>query len=211
MTQKELAQYTNKQIENILICSVNVEEYVEDSLKRTHNCLGKSKNKYYIVDDFSVYHTVKYSIYLYYLSNTIYLSGDVELAEKVYYLNKVLHSVDWFYAIELPEYFGAEHPLGCILGRAKYSNGFFVYQGCTVGGNRGYYPKIGANVIMHANSTILGNCSIGNNVLISTGAIVKDDNIPSDCIVFGQSPNLIIKENKKTFIYEYINNIWRED
>ncbi len=210
MTHKELAKYTNKQIENILISNVNVENYVEESLNRTLKCLGMSKNKYY-QNEFSVYHTVKYSIYLYYLSNTIYLNGDEGLATKVYYLNKVLHSVDWFYAIELPEHFGAEHPLGCILGRAKYNNGFFIYQGCTVGGNKGFYPTIGRNVIMHANSTVLGSCNIGDNVLISTGTIIKDENIPSNCIVFGQSPNLVIKENRDEYIKEYIDKIWRRE
>ena len=109
-----------------------------------------------------------------------------------------MHSVDLFYAIDLPSVWSAEHPLGSVMGRAKYSNGFFFYQGCTVGGTRDkqgllYYPELEENVRMYANSSILGKCHIGRNVQIGAGALVKNQDVPADSIVFGQSPNLIIK------------------
>ena len=51
------------------------------------------------------------------------------MASYAYYLNKIMNSVDWFYAIELPDVFCAEHPVGSVLGRAKWNgNRFFVYQ-----------------------------------------------------------------------------------
>lgn len=149
---------------------------------------------------FNPYHSVQYMIFLYYLSHSLYLSKESSfLCDKIYYLNKIFHSVDLFYAIDLPAKFGAEHPLGAVMGRAIYSDGFFFYQGCTVGGtkdNEGniYYPKMKENVHMFSNSSILGNCNIGKNVNIGAGAIVKNQNIPDNCTVFGQSPNLIIKE-----------------
>ena len=98
----------------------------------------------------------------------------------------------------LPSIFGAEHPQGTIMGRAEYGDGFFFYQGCTVGGDRDkegnlYYPKIGNNVRMYAHSAIIGKCVVGDNAQIGAGAIVKNQDIPANSIVFGQSPNLIIK------------------
>lgn len=112
-----------------------------------------------------------------------------------------MNCVDLFYAIELLKKFGAEHPLGSGMGRAKYGEGFFFYQGCTVGGTVGkngeiYYPILGGNVQMFANSSILGRCKVGDNVKIGVGALVKNEDIPSHSIVFGQSPNLIIKHIK---------------
>ena len=75
-----------------------------------------------------------------------------------------MHSNDWFYAVELPVHFLCEHPLGSVLGRAIYGDYLFVYQGTTVGGNRNKgilsYPKIGTNVVLYANATILGNTVI---------------------------------------------------
>jgi serine O-acetyltransferase len=87
------------------------------------------------------------------------------------------------------------------MGRAKYGNRFFFYQGCTVGGNRNKgileYPVIGENVTMYSDSKIIGNSIIGNNVLISANAYIKNEKIPDNSIVFGQSPNLIIKQRKE--------------
>ena len=151
---------------------------------------------------FNPYHSVQYMIFLYYLSHDIYNNFQQPLlCDKFYYLNKIFHSVDLFYAVELPAHFGAEHPLGAVMGRAKFSDGFFFYQGCTVGGTRDkeghlYYPIIEENVHMFANSSILGRCHIGRNVNIGAGCIVKNQDIPDNCTVFGESPNLIIKNNK---------------
>jgi len=138
-------------------------------------------------------------IFLYYLSHDIYIHREsTVLCDKIYYLNKILNCVDLFYAINLPDAFGAEHPLGSVMGRATYGNGFFFYQGCTVGGTKAkdgtiYYPQLGKDVKMYANSSILGRCKVGNNVQIGAGALVKNEDIPDNSIVFGQSPNLIIK------------------
>lgn len=163
-----------------------------------------SENKYFSDEKdgrriirFDAFHSIQWMTLLYYLSHELYLRKST-LCDKVYYLNKIMHSVDLFYAIELPQIWSAEHPMGTVMGRAKYSNGFFFYQGCTVGGtkdkeNNIHYPVIEENVRMYANSSILGDCYIGANVQIGAGAIVKNQEVPSNSIVFGQSPNLIIK------------------
>lgn len=154
---------------------------------------------------FNPYHSVQYMIFLYYLSHEVYTNTQNSvLCDKIYYLNKIMNSVDLFYAIELPQKFGAEHPLGSVMGRAQYGEGFFFYQGCTVGGTDGkngeiYYPVLGENVQMYANSSILGRCKVGDNVKIGAGTLVKNEDIPSDSIVFGQSPHLIIKKQKHEF------------
>lgn len=141
---------------------------------------------------------VMYVNYLYWLSHYIYLDGEEELASKVYGLNKMLHAVDLFYAIELPEIWSCEHPLGAVMGRAVYGNRFFFYQGCTVGGNRHngklIYPVIGDNVMMYSNSKILGESRIGNDVTVAANTYIINEVIPGNSIVFGQSPKLVIKE-----------------
>lgn len=111
--------------------------------------------------------------------------------------------MDFFYEVKLPNIWGCEHPLGSIMGRARYSDYFFFYQGCTVGGNNGYYPTIGHNVTMYSNSKILGDAHVGDNVILGANTYVKDEIIPDNSIVFGQSPNLVIKRkgrNKKNNI-----------
>ena len=186
-----------------------IEERLDYALAACEENFSHSENKYYFNElggakmcRFNPYHSVQYMTFLYYLSHDIYKNTKAgQLCDKIYYLNKIFHSVDLFYAIDLPEQFGAEHPLGSVMGRAKYSNGFFFYQGCTVGGTYDkvgiiHYPVIEENVKMYANSSILGKCHIGKNVQIGAGALVKNQDVPDNSIVFGQSPNLIIKTRK---------------
>ena len=213
LNNHELINHVNRQLTNMFGQCEDIAPYLDDSLLRVKKCFKATKNKYYQNEmgggHFSPYHSGQYAIFLYYLANTIHRAGgNASLATKLYYLNKILHSVDWYYEIELPEYWGIEHPLGSVLGRAKYSNGFFFYQGCTVGGNKGKYPVMGENVILYSNVTVLGNTNIGKNVAISTGTTIKDEIIPNNCLVFGQSPNLIIKPKEKKYMDELISEFW---
>lgn len=161
---------------------------------------------------FSQYMSVQWMNFLYRLSHVLYENGCSIAADQVYYLNKVMHSNDWFYAIDLPVHFHCEHPLGSVLGRAEYGDYFFVYQGTTVGGNRSKgvlsYPTIGDNVIMYANSTILGDSHIGDNVVVSAETYIINETIPNNCIVFGKSPYLIIKSKTESVIKSYTQHIW---
>ena len=162
---------------------------------------------------FSQYMSVQWMNFLYRVSHVLFQKyGSCHSADQVYYLNKIMHSNDWFYAINLPTHFHCEHPLGSVLGRANYGDYFFVYQGTTVGGNMSHgvlsYPKIGFNVIMYANSTVLGNSLIGNNVVVSAGTQIVNDSIPDNSIVFGKSPDLIIKQKTEKEIKQYTQHIW---
>ncbi len=179
----------------------SIKSIFEKALDRVLLCFSKNKNKYFIASDGSVlfdpYHSGQYCIFLYIISNELFKVGALEIASKVYYLNKMLNSCDILYAIELPEMFFLEHPVGSVLGRANYGKKFVCHQGCTVGGNgkvnEEVYPVIGDEVCMFANSAIIGDCHIGNNVLISSGVMVKDLNIPDNSIIFNKQDSILIK------------------
>ncbi len=163
----------------------------------------------------SPYISTQWMIFLYRLSHHIYLAASTDTpkeADQVYYLNKIMHANDWFYAVNLPVHFMCEHPLGSVLGRAEYGDYFFVYQGTTVGGNRSggvlSYPHIGKNVILYANATVLGNTHIGNNVAVSADTYLINEIIPDNCIVFGRSPNIIIKTKTEQEIKKLTKHIW---
>lgn len=215
--------YNKKEIERLLIGQLNsfcwkyddkiMRAYIDVAIKRMEICTSRLSNNH---TEFSPYHTVSWSIFLYYLANTLGKLGGhnhKREAEVVYYLNKVMHANDWFYEIQLPDHFWAEHPLGSVLGRAKYGDYFFVYQGTTVGGNRKngelFYPTIGDHVLMYANSTILGDCHIGDNVIISANTYLINEVIPSNSIVFGASPTVTIKTKTEVEIKEMTKHIWQ--
>lgn len=133
---------------------------------------------------YSIRHSVQTSIFLYYLSNTAYRHGDFQLADSLYYLNKIMHGVDWFYEVELPDVFGAEHPVGSVLGRAEYGSRLFVHQNTTIGSSIGKFPQIAENVVLCANSCVLGKCRIGKYVIISAGTTIVNRDVPDHSIAF---------------------------
>lgn len=161
---------------------------LQESLMRTENCFSYSRNKRFRTFNgdvnYSIKHSVQTSILLYYLSNTAYHHGNMELADSIYYLNRIMHGVDWFYEVELPVVFGAEHPVGSVLGRANYGNRLFIHQNTTIGSSVEKFPQIGENVVLCANGSILGKCKIGNNVIISAGTVVINKEIPDNSIAF---------------------------
>ena len=195
-----------------------INKYFDETISRTLYCFSHIKNKYFSTDNINALHSGQYFIFLYYLANTIYRheikdSKDYldyntivrATCDKIYCLNKSTSTCNVYYEIEMPDYFFVDHPMASVIGRAKIGNGFSFIQGCTVGGNGGVYPKLGNNVFMYSNSKILGNSHIGNNVLIGANCYVKDMTIPDNVMVFGQYPNVIIKDNHNDKIHEEIN------
>jgi serine O-acetyltransferase len=67
------------------------------------------------------------------------------------------------------------------------------------------YPKIGENVKMFSDAKVIGDTNIGKNVWISANTYIKDSNIPEQSIVFGSSPNLIIKNRPIEFFLTSAN------
>lgn len=81
------------------------------------------------------FYSLEYTCFLYWISCEFYLANNNEIASYLYYLNKALNCVELFYEVKLPQIWWCEHPLGSIMGKAKYGDYFFFYQVCTVGAN----------------------------------------------------------------------------
>ncbi len=171
-----------KQLSSLFIITEEDKELInhkfETTIDRLSYNFSKNENKYYSINNetyFNPYQSAQYCIFLYYLSNTIYKETNNKLlADKIYYLNKALNGCDIYYEVNLPNFFKLDHPVGSVIGRAKYGEGFSFSQNCTVGNNNGIYPNIEENVHMCANSSIIGNCNIGSNVIIGANSGVKD-------------------------------------
>lgn len=185
-------------------CEFNlVEGAIDIALERSRHCFGRVNNKYYSDScgavSFSPFHSGQYCSFLYCLSSVLSGQGQSGVADKVYLLNKMLNSCDIYHEVRLPDVFFMEHPVGSVMGRAEYGERFVFQQGCTVGGNKGVYPKIGSDVWMFANAVVIGSSQIGDRVFLSANCFVKDQVVPSDSIVFGSSPDLVIKRKEPDY------------
>lgn len=85
---------------------------------------------------------------------------------------------------------------------AVIGRNFSIAHGTLIGsaaGKRKGVPTIGDNVIMSANSVVIGGVNIGNYVMIAPGAFVNFD-VPDNSIVIG-NPGRIIPSNRPTDKY----------
>lgn len=85
-----------------------------------------------------------------------------------------------------------------------------ILKGVTIGNTKTGKigaPKIGDNVYIGPNSTIVGNVKIGDNVLISGNTFINFD-VPNDSIVIG-SPGVIHRKEKASSPY-IVNDIRKE-
>tara|TARA_R110002096_G_scaffold229836_1_gene419454 strand:- start:11939 stop:12568 length:630 start_codon:yes stop_codon:yes gene_type:complete len=203
ISKEDIIKGMIRQLTSFFTISANEINYIstisEVVFKRCELCFSNNENKYYSKKGeayFNPYHSGQYTVFLYYFSNSVFKAGEKysRLADKIYYLNKIMNSCDLFYEVELSDIFMLDQPVGSVLGRAKYGDFFKFTQNCTVGSHKGVFPVIGNHVTMTANSKVFGNSNIGNHVIIGVDACIKDEDIPDNSLVFGQSPNLIIKK-----------------
>lgn len=203
---ERLGRYVAAQLDRFFddghgIQPVKLEPFMSPALERLARCFKNIKKKYFYENGgwvFDHLHSDHYAMFLYLLGNTLHRQkGDARLAAKLFLLNKALHGLDAFYGIELPETFLFVHPVGTVLGRARYGNYFTVYQNCAVGAEGNDYPTIGEGVILYSRSSVLGRSVIGDNVILAANSFVLDSKIPSNSIVVGAYPDLRVLRNRK--------------
>ena len=86
---------------------------------------------------------------------------------------------------------------------AVIGKNFCISVGTLVGnalGKKKGVPTIGDNVFMGRNSIVIGNVTIGNNVLIAPGAFVNFD-VPDNSIVIGNPGQIIPQDSSPTEKY----------
>lgn len=214
LSRDGLAAYLGRQVSNFFpdreIAAEELAPFVNAALERLALCFAGISDKYLLPGEekrFNHRHTDHYAMFLYLVSNTINrMQGNLELADKVYALNKALHAIDVYHEVELPQVFFFQHPLGTVLGRANYGNCFMVYQRCTVGAKDQVYPTIGEGVVMYGGSSIIGDSTIGSNVWLSSGTTVIGQDVANDSVVFGRSPNITIKPTQRNSVRDLFNH-----
>tara|TARA_B100000780_G_C20813801_1_gene323326 strand:+ start:16 stop:441 length:426 start_codon:yes stop_codon:yes gene_type:complete len=140
------------------------------------------------------------------MSNNAFKINDEILASKLFMLNKLMFGLDIFYSVKMPKYFMLVHPLGTILGNAKYDDFLVVYQNVTVGSTiDGFYPSFSKKTILYSNSSVIGKSKIGENFIIAANSSLVNRNIGNNKIVKGTFPNNNITQNKNKIINHYFN------
>lgn len=88
--------------------------------------------------------------------------------------------------------FFVDHGMGVVIGETSViGDDVLVYHGVTLGGKEftraKRHPTIGNNVMIGAESIVLGNITVGDNVQIGAGSVVTKDVAPNSVVIGGRT------------------------
>lgn len=167
-----------------------------------------SKIKSFNGSDVDLFDVRKYPIFLYFLYHNIHslaLQDETRIKDRLYCLNRYLHGCSLFYKLDLPRVFFLSYASSIILGTTTYGENFVAFPGSTVGAYNNHVAIIGSQVVLMPNVIVSGKSVVGDNVVISTGVRVINQQIPDNTLVFqGPSNSLVFKENDGSYIRSYL-------
>ena len=142
------------------------------------------------------YHMGLHVVSMYREAHELWLAGKKEEALKINYECHSKTGADIHPGATIGKSFFIDHATGVVIGEtAVIGDHVIIYQGVTLGGvssSKGKrHPTIGNNVVIGTGAIVLGNITIGNNVRIGAGSVVLKD-IPDDSTVVG-IPGEIVK------------------
>jgi serine O-acetyltransferase len=204
--KKIFLSFLEKRFLNFDINYNEIEFFLDELFNNLKDKFKYINNKYYNDNNFIILNTAHYSqlvLILLELNNIIYKTylinkneNLIELCDKIYFMNVSQSSCDLFYQIDFPKKIFCDHPLGSVIGRAKFTkiSSLVFSSGCNIGGNWGIYPEIDGDLVMYSKSVLLGKTFIKGLVILSYGSYIKDEGLLENVLIFGKSPNLIIKK-----------------
>ncbi|MEW6552574.1 MAG: hypothetical protein AB1389_10650 [Campylobacterota bacterium] len=203
MKNEHIVDYITKQLDNLLPDGYIIESF-DIFISKTLNNLMFEKVKIWKENpELDVLNSTKYPIFLYKLSRELYLNNEIKGATKIFYLNKILHSIDLFYEIDLKENFLLGHTINSVFCKAKYGNYSVFWQNILVGVDKNKRPQLNDGLVMFPNSSIVGDCHVGKNVVISANTNIINTNIPDNVIVFANNDKLVFKELNEYYAKKY--------
>lgn len=143
--------------------------------------------------------------YFYRKSSTSSLFKYVYLA--LLKITRFLYNVEISSTVKIGEGLYIGHPYGITINpKAVLGKNINIHKGVTIGqenrGRRKGVPIIGNSVWIGVNSTVVGNITIGDDVLIAPNSYVNCD-VPSHSVVFG---NPCIIRHRENATEGYVNN-----
>ena len=139
-------------------------------------------------------------IFLYRIGNELHLQNLDQLKPQVHWLLKELCSCEIYFNTSIDEGFYVVHGQGTIIGsRNIIGKGFIIHHGCTIGHKKngtGNGSKIGNNVTLYCNSSILGELNIGDDVVSGAHVLVSNDILAKNVVV-SRVDNIVKERNLK--------------
>lgn len=115
-------------------------------------------------------------------------------------LSRLLTAIEIHPGAVIGEGLFIDHGTGVVIGEtAEVGNNVTLYQGVTLGGTgkeKGKrHPTIGNNVVISTGAKVLGSITVGDNVKIGAGSVVLRD-VPPNCTVVGIPGKIVVRNGR---------------
>jgi serine O-acetyltransferase len=129
--------------------------------------------------------TAVFAIKTYRIANMYYRGGMKTFARTLTEYAKSMTGIDIHPAAQIGVPFAIDHGVGVVIGQtAVIGNHCMLYHGVTLGAKHlserdqvgvDRHPKLGNNIIIYSNTTILGNIKIPDGLLIGANKFIKSE------------------------------------
>jgi len=203
--------YVQKQLENMFpslgtSVEISLAEVVR-AIELTSRCVRMTKETKF--SEFNYLTSQHNASFLYRLSREVAKDTfRLEVATKLFLLNKALNGIDLYYEVEMPDYFLIGHTVGIVFAKATYGNYCMFHHGCTVGRNGDDRPLLEDGVSLYPNSSIIGKCHVRSNTVLTPGVQLVNQDTPGNCYVFmGERGKPVFKELNEYYPYRFYRQI----
>lgn len=203
---QELGEFISRQVNHLFPDKFPVDPrqlmpVMDEAIGRIITCVNSVRA--WKPDQFDYLHSSQHSIFVQYLSNSLWRSGgDPDVCTKLFYLNKAVNGFDCFFDCELPERMFIGHSVGIVIAKNRFPDYLAIYQGATIGRTADKVPRFAGRALLYPNSSVVGDCEIGSGTVISAGCNVINHSTPGNCFVFADGRRYLHKPAERTQLDE---------
>ena len=123
------------------------------------------------------------------------------IARLLSHCNRFLTGIEIHPAVKIGKGFFIDHGMGVVIGETtEIGDNVTIYQGATLGGtgkeSGKRHPTIGNNVVISTGAKVLGPFRVGDNSKIGAGAVVLNE-VPPNSTVVGMPGRVVKRDNKR--------------
>lgn len=132
------------------------------------------------------------------IAHSLYKKKRFFLARVISQISRGLTGIEIHPGAQIGKRFFIDHGMGVVIGEtAEIGDNVMLYHGVTLGGTGKdkikRHPTVGDNVLIGAETIVLGPVTIGSNTKIGAGSVVLED-IPANVTAVG-SPTKIVRKD----------------
>jgi len=139
-----------------------------------------------------------HALWFHRVAHRLYKKGWILLPRLISQFSRFVTGIEIHPGVKIGEGLFIDHGTGVVIGEtAEIGNNVTLYQGVTLGGTgkeKGKrHPTIGNNVVISTGAKVLGNITIGDKARIGAGSVVLRD-VPPNTTVVGVPGKIVVRE-----------------